>query len=129
MIVGADAQHTPEECSTHSSRARLSVRGRSSSRSRSSDSQVASIVAGGGLTRNAMLMQIYADVTGRSIAVAGAPQASALGAAMLGAVAAGRPLAGTTHCSSAVANAWRPAPAQVYRPIACQPRAVRRVVR
>ena len=38
---------------------------------------VVSIVAGGGLTRNALLMQIYADVTGRSIAVAGAAQASA----------------------------------------------------
>ncbi len=66
---------------------------------------VSSIVAGGGLTRNSMLMQIYADVTGRSIAVAGAAQASALGAAMLGAVAAGTAAADTRHCATP-SQAW-----------------------
>ena len=50
---------------------------------------VTRVVAGGGLTRNRMLMQIYADVLGIEIEVAGASQASGLGAAMLGAVAAG----------------------------------------
>ena len=69
-----------------------------------------SIVAGGGLTRNEMLMQIYADVTGREIAVAGAAQASALGAAMLGAVAAG---GGTL---SEVVDRMAPRPARVYKP-------------
>jgi L-ribulokinase len=39
-------------------------------------------------------MQIYADVTGRRIAVAGSKQAPALGAAMFGAVAAGAALGG-----------------------------------
>jgi L-ribulokinase len=48
------------------------------------------IVACGGLpNRNRLLMQIYADVTGREIAVAASRQAPALGAAMWGAVAAG----------------------------------------
>ena len=51
---------------------------------------VESIVTGGGLTKNVLLMQIYADVTGREMAVAGAEQVTALGAAMLGAVAAGQ---------------------------------------
>jgi L-ribulokinase len=77
---------------------------------------VKSIVAGGGLTRNTMLMQIYADVTGRPIAVAGAPQASALGAAMLGAVAAGTAGGGYDSLGAAVAR-MAPAPAQVYQPI------------
>ena len=48
------------------------------------------IVACGGLPeRNRLLMQIYADVTGRSIRVAASSQTPALGAAMFGAVAAG----------------------------------------
>jgi L-ribulokinase len=76
---------------------------------------VTSIVAGGGLTRNAMLMQIYADVTGRPIAVAGAPQASALGAAMLGAVAAGGANGGYDSLGAAVAR-MAPPPVHVYQP-------------
>lgn len=48
------------------------------------------IVATGGLPgRNKLLMQIYADVTGRPIYLVGSDQASALGSAMHGAVAAG----------------------------------------
>lgn len=48
------------------------------------------IVASGGLPeRNKLLMQIYADVTGREFKIGGSNQAGALGAAMLGAVAAG----------------------------------------
>jgi L-ribulokinase len=51
---------------------------------------VAGIVACGGLPeRNPFVMQVFADVTGREIAVAGSRQAPALGAAMFGAVAAG----------------------------------------
>ena len=80
---------------------------------------VSSIVAGGGLTRNEMLMQIYADVTGRSIAVAGAPQASALGAAMLGAVAAGANGGGYASLAEAVTR-MAPPPAQVYEPDAAR---------
>ena len=49
------------------------------------------IVATGGLPdRNQLLMQIYADVTGRKVRVAAAEQTAALGSAMFGAVAAGR---------------------------------------
>ena len=48
------------------------------------------IVACGGLPdRNRLLMQIYADVTGREFSVAASNQTPALGAAMFGAVAAG----------------------------------------
>jgi L-ribulokinase len=48
------------------------------------------IVACGGLPeRNKLLMQIFADVTGREFAVAASRQAPALGSAMFGAVAAG----------------------------------------
>ncbi len=53
--------------------------------------KVDELVACGGLAeRNKLLMQIYADVTGRTLKQAGSSQASALGAAMFGAVAAGR---------------------------------------
>ncbi len=52
--------------------------------------RVDAIVACGGLPhRNPLLMQIFADVTDREIAVAASQQAPALGAAMWGAVAAG----------------------------------------
>ena len=48
------------------------------------------IVATGGLPgRNKLLMQIYADVTGREFKVAASEQAGALGSAMFAAVAAG----------------------------------------
>jgi L-ribulokinase len=56
---------------------------------------VTRIVACGGLPeRNKLLMQIYADVTGREFAVAASQQTPALGAAMFGAVAAGSELGG-----------------------------------
>lgn len=51
---------------------------------------VEDIVAAGGLAeKNPLLLQIYADVTGKSIRLAGSSQASALGSAMHAAVAAG----------------------------------------
>lgn len=78
---------------------------------------VTRIVAGGGLTKNPLLMQIYADVLGLEIEVAGAAQASALGAAMLGAVAAG-PAAGGHDSVATAAAAMAPAASQRY---ACQP--------
>ncbi len=53
------------------------------------------IVATGGLpNRNKLLMQIYADVTGREVKIAASPQTSALGSAMFGAVAAGKAAGG-----------------------------------
>jgi len=49
------------------------------------------LVACGGLPeKNKMLMQIYADVTGREFKVSASKQAPALGSAMFGAVAAGK---------------------------------------
>jgi L-ribulokinase len=51
---------------------------------------ITGIVACGGLPeRNRLLMQIYADVTGRELAVAESKQTPALGSAMFGAVAGG----------------------------------------
>ncbi len=82
---------------------------------------VTRVVAGGGLTRNRLLMQIYADVLGAPIEVAAASQASALGAAMLGAVAAGVDAGGHATIGDA-AVAMAPAAVDTYRP---QPDAVR----
>lgn len=54
------------------------------------DVPVKEIVACGGLPeKNKLLMQIYADVTGREFKIAASSQTPALGAAMFGAVAAG----------------------------------------
>jgi L-ribulokinase len=53
------------------------------------------LVACGGLPeKNKLLMQIYADVTGREFKVAASKQAGALGSAMFGAVAAGKKAGG-----------------------------------
>ncbi len=76
------------------------------------------IVATGGLPdRNKLLMQIYADVTGRPIHVAGTHQAGALGSAMFGAVAAGAAAGGydsifeaTRRMASLRAEAYQPNP-------------------
>ncbi len=57
--------------------------------------KVAEIVVCGGLPqRNKLLMQIYADVTGRELTVATSTQTPALGSAMFGAVAAGAQFGG-----------------------------------
>jgi L-ribulokinase len=56
---------------------------------------VTELVACGGLPeKNKLLMQIYADVTGREFKVSASAQTSALGAAMFGAVAAGKAAGG-----------------------------------
>jgi L-ribulokinase len=78
---------------------------------------VGSIVAGGGLVKNSFLMQLYADITGRALAVAGAPEASALGAAMLGALAAGKANGGYDSLAEA-ARYMAPPPDKVYQPLA-----------
>jgi L-ribulokinase len=53
------------------------------------------LVACGGLPeKNKLLMQIYADVTGREIKVSASKQTPALGSAMFGAVAAGKAAGG-----------------------------------
>lgn len=74
------------------------------------------LVACGGLAaRNKLLMQIYADVTGREFREAGSDQASALGAAMFGAVAAGAAQGGFDSIAEAAhrMSAFREV---IYRP-------------
>lgn len=74
------------------------------------------LYACGGLPeRNQLLMQIYADVTGRTIKVARSSQAPALGAAMFGAVAAG-PEAGGYRTITEAAERMAGLKDVVYRP-------------
>jgi L-ribulokinase len=74
------------------------------------------IVACGGLPeRNRMLMQIYADVTGREIRVGASRQAPALGSAMFGALAAGSPRGGYDSIIDA-ASRMAHLKDEVYRP-------------
>jgi len=56
----------------------------------------------GGLPKNKLLMQIYSDITGKEILVAESGQASALGSAMFGTVAAGSKAGGYDTISDAV---------------------------
>ena len=73
------------------------------------------LVACGGLPeKNRLLNQMYADVTGRDIFIAATTQASALGAAMFGAVAAGR--AGGGYDTITEAAAQMAGVKAVYRP-------------
>ena len=75
------------------------------------------IVACGGLPqRNRLLMQIYADVTGREFAVAQSEQTPALGAAMFAAVAAGSAAGGYDLIVEASSHMAHLAP-DVYRPV------------
>jgi L-ribulokinase len=79
---------------------------------------VTSIVACGGLPqRNDLLMQIYADVTGREFSVAASTQVPALGAAIFAAVAAGPESGGY---ASIVEASKRMAPPELrrFRPVA-----------
>jgi L-ribulokinase len=63
---------------------------------------VRGLYACGGLAeKNPMLMQIYADVTGREIKIAASPQAVALGSAMFGAVVAGKKRGGYSNITAA----------------------------
>jgi L-ribulokinase len=79
---------------------------------------VKEIVACGGLPeRNKLLMQIYADVTGREIRVSASQQTPALGSAMFGAVAAGRAAGGYDSIFEA-ARHMAGLKDEVYRPIA-----------
>ncbi|MGG2200834.1 ribulokinase [Paenibacillus validus] len=67
--------------------------------------EVNELFACGGLPqRNRLLMQIYADVTGREIKIAASTQTPALGAAMFGAVAAGAERGGYDSIAEAAAK-------------------------
>ena len=75
------------------------------------------IVACGGLPeRNKLLMQIYADVTGREIKISASQQTPALGSAMFGAVAAGRTAGGYDSIFEAAQHMAR-LKDEVYTPI------------
>ena len=66
------------------------------------------LVATGGLaTRSPLLLQLYANITKRPICRAASPNASALGAAILGALAAGPERGGYALLESAVAHMAR----------------------
>ncbi len=78
--------------------------------------KVNGLTACGGLAaKNEMLMQIYADVLGRPIRVAAAEHTSALGAAVLGALAAGRD-GGHPTIADAIAHMVKP-PAGQFNPV------------
>ena len=78
--------------------------------------RVRELVACGGLAeRNKLLLQIYADVTGREFRVAGSALTSAVGAAMNGAVAAGASGGGYDNIAGAAAAMGRYADT-TYRP-------------
>ena len=75
------------------------------------------IVASGGLPeRNPMMMQIYADVTGRAFKLAGSNLAGALGSAMFGAVVAGAAQGGYDTIQEAALKMTR-LKGRVYEPI------------
>ena len=72
---------------------------------------------GGIAKKNPMMMQIYADVTGREIHVSASDQTPALGAAIFAAVAAGKENGGYDSIEEAVAAMSAPVE-RVYKPIA-----------
>ena len=77
---------------------------------------VTELVIAGGLKKNRMLMQIYANVTGRPLSILDAEQGPALGSAMHAAVAAGAYpdiAAAARKMSRFVAHAYQPIPANV----------------
>jgi L-ribulokinase len=80
---------------------------------------VKKFVASGGLpTHSPLLMQIYADVLGETIRLAESDQSVALGAAILGALAAGRETTGHADVSAAIRAMARQRKDLVYRPSA-----------
>lgn len=79
--------------------------------------KVNELVACGGLPeKNKMLMQIYADVTGRTFKISASVQTPALGSAMFGAVAAGSQPGGYDSIIDAARNMAR-LKDEVYQPI------------
>lgn len=73
------------------------------------------LVVCGGLVKDPLIIQTYADVTGLPFKVAASNQAVALGAAMFGAVAAGPDNGGYASFEEAIASMARP-PAKTYIP-------------
>ena len=83
----------------------------------------ARIVACGGLPeKNELLVQIFADVTGRTVNIAGSAQTTALGSAMFAAVAAGPVNGGYASLREAAKNMAR-LKAKSFKPIAANRKA------
>jgi L-ribulokinase len=79
---------------------------------------VEELYACGGLPqKNQLLMQIYADVTGREIRIAASVQTAALGAAMFGAVAAGAEAGGYGSIEEAALHMAR-VKEETFKPVA-----------
>lgn len=72
--------------------------------------------AGGIAAKNPMLMQIYADVCNKEIKISGSDQSGALGAAILGVVAAGEKISGYKDVSEAASKLGK-LEDRVYKPI------------
>jgi len=116
LIVGLTLQTKPEElyralleATAYGTRAVIETFARSGV-------DVDELYACGGLPqRNRLLMQIYADVTGREIRIADSTQTAALGAAMFGAVAAGPEAGGYATIVEAAARMAR-VREETYRP-------------
>ena len=78
--------------------------------------KVRQVVNCGGIAeKNAMVMQIYADVTGRPMRISRSPQTCALGAAMAGAVVAGKK-AGGYNTFKAAQKAMTGVKSKFYKP-------------
>ena len=74
------------------------------------------VVACGGIAeKNPLLMQIYADITGRTMEISRATQTCALGAALFGAVVAG-PEAGGYATAEQAQAAMTGTKERIYRP-------------
>jgi L-ribulokinase len=76
---------------------------------------VEELVVCGGLVKDPLILQIYADVTGLPFKVAASTQAVALGAAMFGAVAAGEDGGGHASFDDAIPAMTKP-PIKTYEP-------------
>ncbi|MBP3965008.1 ribulokinase [Paenibacillus lignilyticus] len=91
--------------------------------------RVDELYACGGLPqRNRLLMQIYADVTGREIKIAASTQTAALGAAMFASVAAGRAAGGYDSIVEA-ANRMAHIREETFLPIPANEAAYKRLYR
>ena len=78
--------------------------------------RVDSIVLGGGIPlKNKMLVQVYADICNRTIRISGSRNASARGAAILGAVAAPSEISGFSTAQNAVEQLGKRSE-ELYRP-------------
>ena len=77
--------------------------------------KIKELYACGGLTNNRLLLQIYSDIIELDIKVAASSQTTALGGAILGAMAAGSKRSGYDSYKEAISKMTRPAQ-KIYKP-------------